>query len=97
MKVRDVTQSDADLYQMVKKLHQAVPGLSNSDIARRLQRLAGIQSQKYYMEILTDFPYDLTLITIAETSHVQDVLSARGTIEGHYRVPWPSGTLRPRR
>ncbi len=73
------------------------PGLSNSDIARRLQRLAGIQSQKYYMEILTDFPYDLTLITIAETSHVQDVLSARGTIEGHYRVPWPSGTLRPRR
>ena len=56
VKVRDVTQPDADLYEMVETLHGAVPGLNRSEIARRLQRLAGIRSQKYYMEILTDFP-----------------------------------------
>ena len=58
VKVREVTQPDADLYEMVEKLHRAVPGLNRSEIARRLQRLAGIRSQKYYMEILTDFPYE---------------------------------------
>jgi len=58
VKVREVTQPDADLYEMVEQLHGAVPGLSRSEIARRLQRLASIRSQKYYMEILTDFPYE---------------------------------------
>jgi hypothetical protein len=58
VKVREVTQPDADLYGMVENLHEATAGLGRNEIARRLQRLAGIRSQKYYMEILTDFPYE---------------------------------------
>ena len=58
VKVRDVTRPHAGLYQMIEKLHAVVPALSPDEIARRLQRLAGIRSQKYYMEILTDFPYE---------------------------------------
>lgn len=58
VKVRDVTHPDADLYGMVESLHEATSGLGRNEIARRLQRLAGIRSLKYYMEILTDFPYE---------------------------------------
>jgi hypothetical protein len=58
VKVRDVTAPSADLYEMVDALHESAPGLGRNEIGRRLQRLAAIRSQKYYMEILTDFPYD---------------------------------------
>jgi hypothetical protein len=57
VKVRDVTQPEADLYAMVDVLHDAAPELARNLVARRLQRLAAIRNQKYYMEILTDFPY----------------------------------------
>jgi hypothetical protein len=58
VKVRDVTHPEAELYEMVEALHVAAPDLGKNAIARRLQRLASIRSQKYYMEILTDFPYE---------------------------------------
>jgi hypothetical protein len=58
VRVRDVTNPEAELYEMVEELQAAAPGLSKNVIARRLQRLAAIRSQKYYMEILTDFPYE---------------------------------------
>jgi hypothetical protein len=58
VKVREATQPDADLYEIGETLQAAAPGVGRNQIARRLQRLAGIRNQKYYMEILTDFPYD---------------------------------------
>ena len=58
VKVRDVTAQSADLYDMVDRLHESAPDLGRSEIGRRLQRLASIHSQKYFMEILTDFPYE---------------------------------------
>jgi hypothetical protein len=58
VKIRDVTHPDAELFEMVEELHAAAPSLGKNLIAKRLQRLAGIRNQKYYMEILTDFPYE---------------------------------------
>ena len=43
---------------MVDMLHEGSPEIARNLIARRLQRLAGIRNQKYYMEILTDLPYE---------------------------------------
>lgn len=58
VKVRDVTNPEADIYEMVDQLHTAAPHLARNTIAKRLQRLASIRAQKYYMEILTDFDYE---------------------------------------
>lgn len=58
VKVREVTHKDADLYEIGETLQPAAPGVGRNQIAKRLQRLAGIRNQKYYMEILTDFSYE---------------------------------------
>ncbi|HEX3960595.1 MAG TPA: DUF262 domain-containing protein [Trebonia sp.] len=58
VKVREASHPDADLYEIGETLQAAASGVGRNQIARSLQRLAGIRNQKYYMEILTDFPYD---------------------------------------
>ena len=58
VKVRDVTAPEADLYEIVERVHPSVPGLTRNVISKRLQRLAAIRNQKYYMEVLAGFEYE---------------------------------------
>jgi hypothetical protein len=58
VKVYDVARPGAKNYKMVGRLHEAIPQLDPDEIAKRLQRLAGIRDSRFHMEVLTDFPYE---------------------------------------
>jgi hypothetical protein len=58
VKVCDVTQPEPGLYAMADGIYPAVKGLGKDEIHRRLSRLHAIRDREYYMEVLSDFPYD---------------------------------------
>ena len=58
VKVHDVASPGARIFDMVGKLHGVIGTLEPDEIARRLQRLAGIRDVRYHMEVLTNFPYE---------------------------------------
>ena len=58
VKVFDVACPGAKHFEMVGRLHGVIPQLDPDEIAKRLQRLAGIRDRRFHMEVLTDFPYE---------------------------------------
>ena len=58
VKVCQVTRSEPDLFALAEQLYPVTDGLGKNEIHRRLSRLAAIRDRKYYMEVLTDFPYE---------------------------------------
>lgn len=58
VKVFDVTQPNANHYALVERMCRASRGLSKSEIAERLLRVAGIRYRDYDIKILTDISYE---------------------------------------
>jgi hypothetical protein len=57
VKVYDVVDPDADLFDLADRLEPSVQ-VEKKEIGQRLQRLAKISGYIYHLEVLNDFPYE---------------------------------------